>query len=309
MYKYVLRRLVLLVPILFGVIFIVFSIMALTPGDPGRIILGNNATQQMVDNLNHTLGYDKPFLIRFFDYVKSIISGDFGLSYRTQTPVFVDIFKKFPITLIIASFGIVFTAIIGIPLGIISAVKQYSKIDISITVFALLMASIPVFWFGLILILIFSLYLGLLPSYGIGSIYHYILPTIALALPSAAGVMRLTRSTMLETIRADYIRTARAKGATESIVIWKHALKNALLPVITVLGMIFGSLLGGSILIEKVFGMPGLGAHMLMAITQKDIPVVMACTIFLATLYCLIMLVVDLIYAMIDPRIKSQFSK
>lgn len=309
MYKYVLKRLLLLIPILLGVTFIVFSIMAMTPGDPGRMILGNNATKQAVTQLNHQLGYDKPFIIKFVNYVKSAVTGDFGLSYTTRTPVFDEIFAKFPTTLILAMLGVLATALLGIPLGILSAIKQYSKIDVTITVFAMLLASIPTFWFGLMLILLFSLYLGILPAFGIGSIKNFILPTITLALPGAAGIMRLTRSTMLEAIRADYIRTARAKGASETLVIWRHALRNALLPIITVLGMTFGGLLGGVILVEKVFGMPGLGSLMLTAIVMKDIPMVMACTIFLATLFCLIMLAVDLLYAFIDPRIKAQFLK
>jgi len=182
-------------------------------------------------------------------------------------------------------------------------------LDIISTTAAMLMASVPGFWLGLMLIILFSLKLGWLPSNGIGSIANYILPTITLALPSAANIIRLTRSTMLETIRQDYIRTARSKGATEKIIIWKHALRNALLPVITVIGMDFGALLGGTILIESIFSIPGLGMLMLTAIRMKDIPQVMAAVLFLASLFCIIMLLVDLIYAYIDPRLRSQYAK
>lgn len=309
MYKYVLKRLLLLIPILFGVVFIVFSIMALTPGDPGRIILGNSAKQEDVDALNHQLGYDRPFIVRFFSYVASAVQGDFGTSYRSQKPVFQEIFIRFPPTLILAFYGVLVGAVVGVPLGIVSAIRQYSRLDFNLRLFATLMASMPGFWFGMILILVFSLYLDLLPTFGIGSPRHYILPVLTLAVPGSAMIMRLTRSTMLETIRADYIRTARAKGASERVVIWKHAFKNSMLPVITFVGLSFGSLLGGAILVEKVFGLPGLGLLMLNSITSKDLPVVMACTIFLATLFCLIMLGVDLLYAFIDPRIKAQYLK
>lgn len=309
MYKYVLKRLALLIPIILGVTFIVFSIMSLTPGDPGRLILGTSAPQEAIDQLNHELGFDEPFLIRYLDYVKNAVQGNFGNSYRTNKPVFDEIFSRFPTTLKLAILGVLTSIIIGIPIGILSAVKQYSKLDIISTTAAMLMASVPGFWLGLMLIILFSLKLGWLPSNGIGSIANYILPTITLALPSAANIIRLTRSTMLETIRQDYIRTARSKGATEKTVIWKHALRNALLPVITVIGMDFGALLGGTILIESIFSIPGLGMLMLTAIRMKDIPQVMAAVLFLASLFCIIMLLVDLVYAYIDPRLRSQYAK
>jgi len=309
MYKYVLKRLILLIPIILGVTFIVFSIMALTPGDPGRLILGTSAPQEAIDKLNHELGFDQPFLLRYVDYVKNAVQGNFGDSYRTNKPVFDEIFARFPTTLILALFGVLTSVIIGIPIGILSAVKQYSKLDIISTMAAMLMAAVPGFWLGLMMIIVFSLKLGLLPSNGIGTVAHYILPTITLAVPSAANIIRLTRSTMLETIRQDYIRTARSKGATEKTVIWKHALRNALLPVITVIGMDFGALLGGTILIESIFSIPGLGMLMLTAIRMKDIPQVMAAVLFLASLFCIIMLLVDIIYAYIDPRLRSQYAK
>lgn len=309
MYKYIGKRLILLIPILLGVTFIVFSIMSLTPGDPARLILGQKAPQEAVDQLNHELGFDKPFLIRYANYIKNVVKGDFGNSYRTDRPVLQEIFSRFPTTLKLAIFGVMTSVILGIPLGILSAVKQYSGIDVISTVAAMFMAAIPGFWLGLMMILLFSLRLGWLPSNGIGSAAHFVMPTITLAVPSAAGILRLTRSTMLETIRQDYIRTARAKGATEKTVIWKHSLKNALLPVITVVGMNFGYLLGGTILIEAVFSMPGIGSLMINAIRMKDIPQVMAAVILLAALFCIIMLFVDLLYAYIDPRIRARYVK
>lgn len=309
MYRYILKRLGLLIPILLGVTFIVFTIMSLTPGDPGRLILGQKVPQSAVDQLNHELGFDQPFLIRYANYIGDAVQGDFGKSYRTSRPVFDEIFSRFPTTIKLACLGVLTSVILGIPIGILSAVRQYSALDIISTVLAMLMAAIPSFWLGLMMIIFFSLKLGWLPSNGVGSIAHYVMPTLTLGVPSAASIIRLTRATMLETIRQDYIRTARAKGATEKTVIWKHALKNALLPVITVVGMSFGSLLGGTILIESVFSMPGVGTLMLNAIRMKDIPQVMATVILLAGLFCIIMLIVDILYAYIDPRLKARYSK
>ena len=309
MSRYILKRLLLLIPILLGVTFIVFTIMSLTPGDPGRLILGQKVPQAAVDQLNHELGFDKPFLIRYVNYIVDAVQGDFGKSYRTSRPVFDEIFSRFPTTLKLALLGVITSVILGIPIGILSAVKQYSALDIISTVAAMLMSAIPSFWLGLMMIIFFSLKLGWLPSNGIGTWAHYVMPTLTLGVPSAASIIRLTRATMLETIRQDYIRTARAKGATEKIVIWKHALKNALLPVITVVGMSFGGLLGGTILIESVFSMPGVGMLMLNAIRMKDIPQVMATVILLAALFCVIMLFVDILYAYIDPRLRARYSK
>lgn len=231
------------------------------------------------------------------------------LAPHTARPVFEEIFVRFPVTLKLALTSIALVILIGIPIGILSAVKQYSFLDVISTVSAMLMASIPGFWLGLMMILLFSLHLGWLPSNGIGSFSHYIMPTIALALPIAAEVLRMTRSTMLETIRQDYIRTARSKGATEKIVIWRHALKNALLPVITVIGSEFGGLLGGTILIESVFAIPGLGSLVVNSIRTKDVPQVMAATLFIALIFCVVLLLVDIAYAYIDPRVKARYEQ
>ena len=307
LYKYVLRRLLMLIPILIGVTLIVFFIMDLTPGTPGRQILGIQAKQEAVDQLNEELGFNRPFLVRLTDYIVRALHGDFGNSYNSRKPVFDEIFSRFPTSLTLAILGVVSSAIIGIPIGILSAVKQYSLIDSISTAASLLLAAIPGFWMGLMLILLFSLRLKWLPSFGLESWRGFILPTVIMALPGAAGLLRMTRSTMLETIRQDYIRTARAKGADEKRVVWVHALKNALLPVITSLGLRFGYLLGGTVVVESVFSLPGLGAFIVLSIRQKDIPQVMASILFLALLFCLILLFVDIIYAYIDPRIKDKY--
>lgn len=309
MKRYVAKRLLVLIPVILGVTFIIFSIMALTPSSPGRLMLGLQASEEDVAALNHELGYDRPFLTRFVSYVKDALTGDFGKSYLTDRPVVEEISNRFPTTLKLAILAVITSILIGVPLGILSAVKQYSALDLISTVTAMFMASVPGFWLGLMMMLLFSLRLGWLPVSGAGTWAHYVLPTLTLAIPSSASLLRLTRSTMLETIRQDYIRTARAKGVKEGRVIFHHALKNALLPLITSVGMNFGGLLGGTVLIESVFSFPGLGSRMLEAIRDKDIPMVTGCTVFLAVLFCLIMLAVDLLYAYVDPRVKAKYSK
>ncbi len=309
MAKFIIKRILLMIPILFGVAFIVFFILDLTPSDPGTIILGQGASQEAIDAMNHQLGYDRPFFVRFFSYIGDLVFRlDMGTSYRTRKPVIEEIMVKTPITVLIAFNGMFFATLIGVPLGVLSAVKQYSLADTIPTTIALLLAAVPTFWLGMLLMTWLSLRLGWLPSSGIGTWKHYVLPAISLALPYAAQQLRFTRSSMLETIRADYIRTARAKGATERKVIWGHAMKNALLPVITVTGMNFGGLIGGAVVCESLYALPGLGNFLLTSIRQKDIPSVMGSTMFLAAVFSLIMLIVDILYALVDPRIKSKYT-
>ena len=304
MHKYVIKRLLYMIPVLLGVAFLVFTILSLTPGDPGSIILGITAKPEDIAALNAEFGYDQPFLVRFFNYIGDIIFHfSLGTSYQTRQPVIEDIMARFPNTLLLTVFSMSIASILGISLGILSAVKQYSVLDHTLVVVALIFASIPGFW----LMLLFSLKLHWLPSYGAGSLKHFILPTLTVCMGSAAGLLRLTRSAMLETVRQEYIRTAKAKGASPKRIIWKHALRNALLPVVTTLGTSFGASLGGAIIAETVFAMPGMGTLITTAIRQKDIPVVMGATLFLATLFSLIILVVDVLYAFIDPRIKAKY--
>lgn len=297
-----------MIPVLFGVAFLVFTILSLTPGDPGTIILGITAEPEAIAALNAEFGYDQPFLVRFFDYLGGIIFHmDLGTSYATRQPVIDSIIARFPNTLTLAILSMCVSSIIGISLGIFSAVRQYSVMDSVCVVVALIFASMPGFWLGLMLLILFSLKLGLLPSFGAASLKHFILPTVTVAMSSAAGLLRMTRASMLETVRQEYIRTAKAKGASNKRVIWKHALKNALIPVVTSLGGGFGASLGGAIIAETVFAMPGMGTLMTTAIRQKDIPMVMGATLFLAVLFSLVILVVDILYAFIDPRIKAKY--
>lgn len=307
MYKYILKRLVLLIPVMLGVTLLVFAIMYLTPGDPAQLILGESAPKEAVVALREKMGLNDPFFIQYFRFVKNALVGDFGKSYTTGREVFAEIFARFPNTVVLAVLGIFISILIGIPVGIISATRQYSLTDSFSMVLALLGVSMPVFWLGLMLILLFSVKLGIFPSGGFDGFKSVILPSIALGVGSAAIVTRMTRSSMLEVIRQDYIRTARAKGVAEKVVINKHALKNALIPIITVVGLQFGGLLGGAVLTESVFSWPGVGRLMVDAIRQKDTPTVLASVVFLAVVYSVVNLLVDLLYAFVDPRIKSQY--
>ena len=308
--KFILKRLLYMIPVLLGVAFLVFAILSLTPGDPGTIILGITAKPEDIASLNEQFGYNKPFLIRFFSYIKDIVLHfNLGVSYQTREPVINDIMAKFPNTLKLTIFSMSLSAIIGISFGIISAVKQYSALDHICVVTALVFACIPGFWLGLMLMMLFSLKLGWLPSYGAERLKNFILPTLTVSMTSAAGLLRLTRSAMLETIRQEYIRTAKAKGASKKRIIIKHALRNALMPVVTTLGTSFGASLGGAIIAETVFAMPGMGTLITTAIRQKDIPMVMGSTLFLAVLFSLIILLVDILYAVIDPRIMDKYKK
>ena len=309
MIRYIVKRILLMIPVLIGVSFIVFTIISLTPGDPGTIVLGPDAPLEGIDALNEELGYYDPLPIKYGRWLLSAVTGDFGESYRTGNPVFNEIFARFPNTLKLATIAIILSIIIGVPIGIISAVKQYSALDYTGTVTALFFASVPQFWLGLMSLLIFAVELKVLPSTGNATWKHYILPTLAMALPCAAKNLRLTRSTMLEVIRTDYVRTARAKGVSRKSIIWKHELPNALMPIITNIGINFGTLLGGTVVIESVFGMQGVGTLTMTSIRQKDIPQVVASIVFLALIYSVMMLIVDIAYAYIDPRVKSKYVK
>lgn len=308
MIKYIFRRILLLIPVILGVTFIVFSLLYITPGDPARIILGESAPTEAVTQLRHEMGLDKPFLVQYGTYIKKlVVNQDIGRSYVTKRPVMKEIMDCFPSTLKLALLAVTFAILIGIPFGIISAIKQYSIFDTISMVFALIGISMPVFWLGLLLILLFSVKLGWLPASGFSSFKHMIMPALALGAQSVAVVTRMTRSSMLEVIRQDYIRTVRAKGQKESIVVLGHALRNALIPIITIIGIQFGGLLGGALLTESIFSIPGVGRLMVDAIKMRDFPIVQGGVLFIAIAFSVVNLLVDLLYAYVDPRIKSQY--
>lgn len=309
MLKYTVKRLLLLIPVILCVALLIFVIMSFTPGDPAVIILGENATPEQVDALHEKLGLDDPLLVRFFNYIKGIVTRfDFGTSYTNGREVKQEILQRFGFTLKIASFSMVFSLGIGIPLGIVAALNRNTwKDNLSMSV-ALVGVSMPTFWFGLMLSIIFALKLRWLPPSGIGGIEHYIMPCLAVSMPGIAGMARQTRSSMLEVIRADYITTARAKGQTERVITFRHALRNALIPVVTQAGAIFGLLMCGTLVAETVFTIPGLGTYMVTAIKSRDYPAIQGAVIMVSIAFSVVMLLVDLLYALVDPRIRAQFS-
>lgn len=308
MIKYIIKRLLWMIPVTLGVSLVVFFLISLIPGDPASIILGANADQAQIDAMNEALGYYDPFWVRYFSYMAGVFRLDFGTSYVSDLAVLSELQSKVAISLIVALSAICGSLLVGVPLGVLSAVKQYSLLDIIPTSIAMILAAAPSFWVGLMLMLKLSLDMQLLPSFGVEESTWFVLPMLALTAVYGSTMLRFTRSSMLETIRQDYIRTARAKGASERVVIWRHALKNALLPVITSAGNTFGALLGGAIVTETLFSLPGLGTFIVNGIKQKDIPVVMGGTITLAVLFAFVMLAVDLIYAFVDPRVKAKYA-
>ncbi len=310
MLRYIGKRLLMMIPVLIGIIFILFCLMEITEGDPVKLMLGDSARQEDIDRVTEELGLNDPFLQRFADYVIGIVTRfDFGISYQSQESVITEILARFPMTLQLAALSAGIAMIIGIIAGIISAIRQYSIFDTAATAISLVGVSMPNFWQGLLTVILFSIILDILPASGSYGWEYWIMPSITLGTSCAASVMRTTRSSMLEVVRQDYIRTARAKGQKEFIVVTKHALKNALIPVITVIGMQFGSLLGGSVLIESVFALPGLGKYMIDSIKMRDMPVVLGSVLFLAIAFSFVNLLVDILYSFIDPRIQSMYKR
>lgn len=310
MYRFILKRLAMMIPVLLGVTFLIFTIMYITPGDPAAIILGDSATEESKDQLREDLGLNDPFLVQFGRYVWNIVTkGDFGTSYSSGRSVSTEILDRFPTTALLAVLSICVALCIGIPMGILAATKQNSIFDHLATTVSLLGISIPNFWLGLMLIILFAVTLGWLPPSGFYGPAYWILPALTVGSGAAANIMRTTRSTMLEVIRQDYIRCIRAKGQTEGKTIWGHALRNALIPVVTVVGIQCGVLLGGTVLVETVFAVPGLGKLMVDSIKAKNFPMVQGGVLFIALVFSFINLLVDLLYAYIDPRIRSQYQR
>lgn len=309
----IVRRLFQLLFLLLGISFLVFSSMYLAPGDPASMIGGPTATESDLHAIRDNLGLNDPFLTQYGHYLASVIQGDLGFSYQTRQPVSEAIAVRFPNTLKLAIASMVIAIIIGIFAGLISALKHNSWLDVSSTTLALAGISVPNFWLGALLILVFSVNLQWLPVAGLSEpwftvegLKQMILPAITLGTGSAAMIARMVRSSMLEVVRADYVRTARAKGVKERNVIWIHTLKNAMIPVITVIGVNFGALLGGTIITEKVFAINGVGRLMIDAIAARDFPMVQGSVLLVATLFVLVNLVVDIVYTYVDPRIKFQ---
>ena len=308
MIKYVLKRLVQLIPVLIGVVTVVFILNQLMPGDPARLLAGETATEEAVEAMREEMGLNKPLIVQYFDYLKNIVTKlDLGTSYKSRAPVTKEVFERMPTTLTLAGISVLIAVGIGLPLGIFAAIWQNSFIDYFSSALSFVGVSLPNFWQGLMNILVFAVYLKLLPSSGWYGPEYWILPALTVGTSTMATITRTTRSSMLEVIRQDYIRTARAKGQTEYKVIVKHALGNALIPIVTIIGLEFGSLLGGAVLTESVFAIPGIGKYIVDAITNRNYPVIMGGVLILAMLFSVCNLLVDVLYAFIDPRLKSQY--
>jgi len=309
MFGYIAKRVIITFLILFAIAFIVFSLVYLTPGEPSHLILPITATDVEHAFFNEMHGLDRPFFVRFVDYIYGILTRfDFGLSFRSNMPVVNDLTRIFPITFNLAFLGVFFTMLIGVPLGVLAAVKHSTIIDRTVNVWAIFIGTVPGFFLALVLVLLFSIRFKWFPVFGVGTIRHYVLPVAAMAIPGSAGFIRLTRAVMLDTVHMEYIKTARAKGSSEMVVIWKHAFRNAMLPVINGAGLMFASLLGGTVLIEQIFAMHGIGMYALQALRLNDYPAIMASTIFLSFIFSMVILAIDIIYAFLDPRIKAKFS-
>lgn len=303
MLRYFFRRLLLVIPILIGITLVSFLILQLVPGDPARTIAGLEADEAVVQSIRTQLGLDRPLLVQYGLFLKKLVSGDFGQSIRTQNEVLAEIWPRFLNTLKLALSSTLIAVLLGVPLGAMAATRHNSALDYLIMAVVLLGVSTPTFWSGLIMILIFSVYLGWFPPGGTQGAFSLVLPALTLAAPSLAIIARMTRSSMLEVLRQDYVKTARAKGQKETRVIYDHALKNALIPVVTIVGLQFGYLMGGAILVETIFTWPGLGRLLVDSIMTRDFPVVQAGVIFFAVCFVLTNLAVDLIYNLLDPRI------
>lgn len=332
MLKYIIKRIGMLIPVLIGVSIIVFLIMRVFSPDPAPIVLGQHATQEAVEAWRQANGLNDPILLQYFRFISGALTGDLGTSYYTKMPVIKEIFSRFPATIELAVVAIMLASVFGILIGVVSAVKKNSIFDNAGMLIALIGVSMPIFWLGILLIIFFSGTLHWFPSSGrinpllqpasitgfylidslitgdkyalIDTLKHLVLPSSALAMYSMAIITRMTRSSMLETLQQDFIRTARAKGISEGRVIRKHALRNGLIPIVTVIGLQLGSLLGGAVLTETVFSWPGIGSYTVACILKSDFPVVQGVVLLIAFIFVLVNLLVDVIYAFLDPRIK-----
>jgi peptide/nickel transport system permease protein len=308
MWKYILKRLGMMIFVVLGVAIVIFTIMFFVPGDPAEIILGTSATPDQVEYLRTQMGLDKPYIVQLGAFLRdTFLRFDLGTSYTSKGSIAAEIAVRFPRTLNLALWSMIVSVVIGLPLGIVAAVHQGKWQDNAAILISMLGLSIPGFWLALMMVLLFSVKLGWLPAYGIGGWKYYIMPVLSNSLGNIAMNSRQTRSAMLDVIRSDYVTTARAKGVSEKNVIYKHALPNALIPIITLLGTGFGTSLGGTVIVESIFVMPGIGTYITSAISSLDYPAVRGSVVILAIAFSFIMLAVDLIYALVDPRIKAQY--
>lgn len=310
MVRYIAKRILWMIPIFFGIITLIFTIMYLSPSDVTVTILGPGASYSARQVLREKMGLDQPYIVQLFKYIYQVcVHFDFGNSYVTGIPVMQSIAERLPRTMTIGIISMCIQVVIGIPLGVFAATHQDRLGDRSATFLALIGVSIPQFWLAMLLVILFTVKLGWLPAFGISSWKSFIMPCIAISLSSIAGLTRQTRSSMLEVVRSDYVTTARAKGVSEHAVIYMHALPNSLIPLITYIGNELGMIFGGTLVVETVFSIPGIGMYMTTGINSNDLPVVEGCVIVLGMIFAFIMLLVDIAYAFADPRIRAQYGK
>lgn len=308
MSRYIIKRLLWMIPVMLGIAILIFSIMYICPGDPAQAMLGAGATQVEIEAKRAELGLNDPYIIRLGNYLKQVfLHFDLGTSYMYGTPVLSGLLSRMRYTLVIALICMLLQVLVGTPLGIMAATHRNGVADRICMFIALLGVSIPAFWLALMLVVVFAVNLGWLPTYGVGGIEYFILPCVANCFAGITTQARQTRSSMLEVIRSDYITTAKAKGLSKRDVLLRHALPNALIPIITIVGNGMGMMLGGTVIIENVFSIPGVGSYMTSAINQRDYPIVMGGVLVLGLIFSLIMLLVDIVYAYVDPRIKAQY--
>lgn len=308
MAKFILRRILLIIPVMLGVITIIFVLRAITPGDPVDQLLSTNATEEEREAKREELGLNDPLIVQYVTYLGDVVTGDFGESYKTHQNVLVEVMQKFPCTLIVCFGAVVLGALLGIPMGILSALRQYTWTDSIVLILSMVFAACPGFVLALLLVSIFSVNLHLLPATGIQGGLGYILPMVTVGMASLSSYTRITRSSFLEVIRQDYIRTARAKGQTEKAIVVGHALRNALIPIVASIGVSVGNQLGGALIVETVFGMPGIGKYIGDAITARDFPAIQGGVLFLALVFTVVNLLVDLSFVFINPRLKSNLA-
>lgn len=302
--KYILKRILMLIPVVIGITLFIYFVMSLAPGDPAALILGSDATREEILAKREELGLNDPIIIRYLRYMWGVVRGDFGASWYNNYDVMGEFLSRIPNTLTLGLLSNLFVILLAIPVGVFASVKQNSPVDYATLVIAMLFSSMPIFWFGLMAQVVFCLTLGWFPATGADSLKHFILPALTLGSGSFAGLVRLTRASMLEVSKLDYVRTARAKGCSESRVIIKHILRNGLLPVVTSIGGHIATIVGGAIVTENVFAIPGVASLMINAVKIRDVPVVMGVIVIISIFVGLVNLLVDLTYAVIDPRVK-----
>ena len=307
MIRYIVKRVLLFIPIVLGVSFIALILIDIAPGDPVQIIAGWDAKPEEIAKIAEDLNLDRPIYIRYFEFVTNALQGDFGNTFYTKRPVLPDILARFPYTAMLATMSVVLAILIGVPLGIYAATHQYSWKDNVAILISLFLVSMPGFWLALLLVRLFSVQLGWLPVAGIMHWSGWVLPVFATAVGYAASVSRQARSNMLQVIREDYIVTARAKGQSETVIKYRHALKNACIPLIMTIGGLFGMALGGAIVTEIIFSIPGIGRYAIDALTNRDYPAIQGSVLFMSVLFCTVILLIDIAFAFIDPRIRSQY--